>query len=720
MNEPMSVTLSQSAAASFPDRGQVGLAVTLETGNAGRYLIHDLGTPVSVLHVRFALAPGTAGGGAVRIAGGCDAQGEQRWWIDYDADAAAVTLRVGDLVTLGATLNALAWHTLEVKIDTDAGAAALWVDGRLVDSATSTLTDMAAQKVWLGAAFKDTALSGELMMDEWVVATDRIGPVIIAPSSPYADDPSRWLVVYNAAVADSVAWVEAYRQARGVPLANLCGLELPVEEMIDDEQYADLVTAINDYLHDTGLEKQVLGLLTGYRVPGYVDFADDGTLDSVPGLLHRAETGPGLRSNENHDNASPVRPTHDGLGPDRLTARIDGPDLASALALIDGATDLIEKGLDDGANATLWFDPLAGSSALAEWSTLVMIEWVRSLDRMRLRLPLAVSGDLDKPEEPAQFEAIHDDAFLWFWDIDVGATPPPGFFAEPAGPRVVSLQLQVLEAMATTMRSATPGNWIDQPLSAGYAAAVATSRAYTSSAVPHPLPFFEALRRGWTLAEAWYLAVPFLREGLYLAGDPLLRVAFPLRGWDVFGPLERLDAFDPDAPTHLLREPTTELALSESMRPEPGGSAVYLVRHRDERGRSEASVAAVRAVNQAGAARLLPVMPVWPDHPQWPVRIENGELVLTLSWERPVGTCRVARVELRGEVDGADEIVLAEPTLDPRAPALTVTRPLPAQQGRYRWRLVSPEQVELTTPWSRLVRPAESPAKALNALEVHP
>lgn len=720
----MDTMLTQSAAAAFPDRGHTGLRIALAPGNEGAHLSHDLGATQPALHVRFALAPATAVGGRVRIAGGQGDTGGPVWWIDYDADLHRVTVELGDTASMTATLNALPWHVVELKLDTGAGEAALWINGVSNASLSGDFQSLAARHVWLGALFKDSSLSGELHLDEWAIATDVIGPVTRAPTRPYADDPTRWLVIYNSSVPDAITWALAYRQARGVPLANLLGLDLPSSETISEAQYAELVAAISDYLSHTQLDAQVMGVLVGYRVPGYVDFGDNGTVDAVPALLHRLVSHGGPVSNVNNADALPTRPTDDDLGDDRLTARIDGPNLAAALALIDRATTLIDAGLGDGSEAKLWYDPFAGDGALVESHVLRMIEWARSLDAQRPRLAMVLSAALDAVDEPASFEAIHHDGFLWTWDLELPPLPPEGFFAEPAGKRVACLQLHIIEPVATTVRNASAVNWIETALASGYAAAAATTRNYSGSAVPYARPFFEAMRRGWTISEAWYLALPMLREGLYLVGDPLLRTAFPQQGWNVHGPMDRLEALAPDAPSQMLRAEQRSLALSETLpealEPTEGATAFYVVRHVDAKGRAEASATAVRVVKQAGEAARAALAPVWPDHPQWPVHVEDGALLLRLLWERSMSAAGVEDVELRGEVDGAGEQTLAEPALDPRRLGVAVTLAMPTVWGRYRWRVRSWDGVVYDTPWSRVVRPRAEADEALHLLEVRP
>src|SRR5262249_43341077 len=137
---------------------------------------------------------------------------------------------------------------------------------------------------------KASGASGVIDIDEIVLADEPIGPVLVAPTSDFADDAARWLVVYNSAEPDSVAWAERYRAARGVPFANLLGLPLSSNEEISALEYDDLRAAVAGYLNDNHLDAQVMGILLGYRVPGYVDLGGFGDRSAIASLLYDVNT----------------------------------------------------------------------------------------------------------------------------------------------------------------------------------------------------------------------------------------------------------------------------------------------------------------------------------------------------------------------------------------------------------------------------------------------
>jgi uncharacterized protein (TIGR03790 family) len=708
----VSATLSQSTAAAFPDRpaggSGAGLAMAMTAGADGQYVTIDLNVETSPMHTRVLLSPASAAGGSVTVVRGLDDGGNEVFRVAFNAANATVTATLATGDTLTAALNpAFDWHCIELGIDADAGSAELWVNGVSGDDAGGAFDSLRTRTLWIGGVFKDYAATGTLYLDEWVVADQYIGPVVTTPTSEYGDDPARWLVVFNSESDDAFAWADHYRQARHVPYANLCGLALPSDETIDAAGFTALNDAIEAYLVANGLKQQVIGVLLGFGVPGYRLYSQWSALNAIPSMLHLAGSASGGAPNPLPAGDTINRPNADNLGPFRLTARLDAPDLNSAKALVDRAVALSQQGVGDGSSCTIWLDPYTDAAPASYIQA--MADWAASVDRMKTHLPIMLSADTD-PQQEVQFDAIHDDGFFWGWKQ---ATPPAGFFAEPAGARVCCVQLDMQDGTATTLRNAQPTGWADGAVAAGYASAVGSCAVYSASSIPSVRLFFEALRRGWTLAEAWFVAQPWLRDNLFLVGDPLLTVPMPKDGWEVFGPLDRLEHLDPDAPNLATRASELTAALPTPLQPAIDQEAVYLVRRVDGAGRSEAGARSVRISRLANGPALAPNVPTWPDHSEWPVLVEDCVVKLTAAWEGPIASAGVKTVELIGQIDGGAVQVLAtfSPTgLDRR---LVTQQPLPQQSARYAWLARTADGAERQTPWSALITPAQSPTLAL-------
>jgi uncharacterized protein (TIGR03790 family) len=700
----------QSEAAAFPDRGAVGLRVTLSEGPAGRYLSHDLGADHARLHARLLLRVDETATGQAQIMGAQTATDQAAWGLELDADAAAVHLLVDHATVISQSLpSGLSWQCLEVKLDTNANTAALWINGVLAAEVTGNFNGLAMRYGWLGALAKTPEASGVCDLDEWHLAGEDIGPVIVPATGPYANDPARWLVLYNTNITSAAVWAETYRQRRGVPFANLLGLALPTSETITPADYANLAQAVNDYLATQAVTDQILGILAGHGVPGYVD--DAGALKAVPALLQSARTDLAMLSNPHAGDQHPTRPDAATLNTTRLTARLDGPDRETTEAWLDRADTLIQNGLGDGDAATIFFDPVMSSGV--SYYTDRMRQWADSLDRMRTRLPITRSDD-GSAYNDVNFNAISSDAFAWLWPAT--EPDPSDFFLDPPGRRVLSVQLHSDHPTATTLRDAAVANWIASPAKAGYAATVASSRAYSPSEVPYARPLFEALRRGWTLAEAWFVSVHRLRHALYLVGDPLMTVAFPQAGWDLFGPMDRLSQLNEDTPTYALRDETTTLTLNAADRPAEGETALYVLRRRDAHGRSEAGLTLMRLGQYQAAPVDVPHRPTWPDVAGWSPRLERGQLHFDVTWDRPISQCMIDRVDLSGQVDGQSETTLASQPVPRRAESITLPQPYPNGTTRYRWRLISPSGLAIVTPWSRRVQVRDRTTPALQML----
>ncbi len=589
----MSTTLLQTSVAAFPDRPanvpadqRAGLRVTLDLGQDGAYLQHLLPQPATSLRSRFMLRLGDNTAGKVVILRGLDGAGDETFRLDCDAGEHALTLRIitGPSVTANLSTE-LDWHCVELHLDAVAQRLALRINGVRVAEAATDLSTLATRALWLGGLCKETQAQGKIDLDEWIIVTgdgdeieQPIGPVVVPPASPFADDPARWLVIYNRDWPESVAFSEAYRQARGVPCANLCGLSLPMSETIGTTDFAALHAAINTYLVENHLADWITGLLLGYGVPGLVDAP--GGPQPVAALLHMDAPGVGAVFNPLFDTTGESqRLTSESLQGLRLTARIDAPDLASAIALIHRADVLREAPLNPSPSAAIHIGgplpPTAFTQAHAD-----LLAWGESLSRQATRLPVNI---LD-----ATTASITGDLFLWAWTSASGIAPENFFASMGDDPCVFALPLSATAATVTSLRAwpdSRNDDWATASINAGYAAIGVASGPLAPVLVPHPAPFFNALRQGWTLAEAWLLCQPVLRDRLCLIGDSLATVALPRAGWNLYGPLGRVEEFNPDKPVAMLPVAARAFALPAGSQP-----GLWILQSVDDQGCAGAAV----------------------------------------------------------------------------------------------------------------------------------
>ncbi len=686
----MSTTLEQHADAAFADRpigGGTGLRVALAEGDVGRYVARSLGAAGDRLHVRVMVRVDLLSTGRVVCLRLVD--GDQRAVADVaiDADAGTVHAFATEAQLVGPMPVGLGWQAIEIALDFAVGRLELWLNGRSVGQAPATPTAPAA--VLLGGVVKHTTAAGELHLDELIVSDQPIGPVRVEPAGPHADDPARWLVIYNTAAPDSIAWARAYRAARGIPHANLLGLDLPSSETMDEATFIALRDAVSAHLATLALEAQIAGILCGHGVPG-MSIRPGGDIAMIAAQLQRIDGGDSTVANPHATLTTPTRPTADTLAGDRLTARIDGPTLAESIGLHERAIDIETHGLGEPTHATLWLDAVAGGGVYGP-SEQRTADWAAGLNRQRLRLPLQQTTPTDPPTDPS-FERIDRDGFYLGQHA---ATPPAGFFGQPAGRRVFAMQMTDLQATAPTLRDADAANWATAALHAGYAATAGSSDVSFIEAAPSAEPLFEALERGWTLGEAWFVATGLLRSPTVLIGDPLLRVPLPKAGWDLFGPFD--DAADVrfDEPIAHLRADEQGFDLPLTHQPDAPGPAGYVLRRVDADGQP-AGDATVRLILDAGQWRPAPVLASWPEHRGWRPFIEQGIARVFAVWPAPPAAKGVTSIEL--EAEGIGIVAAVTPDVTERAAALTYT---PTESSvRLRVVTVGPGGARQRGPWS--------------------
>lgn len=526
------------------------------------------------------------------------------------------------------------------------------------------------------------------------------------PTRDDAADPARWLVVYNSDHAEGEAWAEAYRVARGVPQANLCGLSLPLSETIDLTGYHALRDAVLGYLDSGGLGEQVVGLLFGLGVPGYVDMPNGGGRIAVASLLHTGASDDRAVINPLHRDPPGQRPKASMLSGLWLTGRIDGAGLADAVALIERATALMNEPIKSDSGAKVWIEPVPEAEGMNPLFTTPTLAWIDGLDPGKLRVPIGI-------QEGRTIESVRDDLCYWGWG---GAAPPAGFFAEQAGRRGVCVQLRPTDPPSADLRTPDAPHWARRAIDAGYAAAAASSRDYPMSALPQPGVFFEAMRCGWTLAEAWLVCQPFLRTGMQMIGDPLMTISFPKAGYNLYGPAPDLESIDLTQPALRLPGHTDSAALTPRLR--PGNSVVhhYLLRRVDHQGREDGGTSSVAVQVVGGAARTPAPRPCWPDEPGWLVPFIDGALRAVALWATGADARRIDRLVLEGESadGGVVEIWAGLPGLESRC--FTVDVSLPTGVIRVRWHVLQDDGAESAGPWSAEI---EEPAVVPTTIQLY-
>jgi len=378
--------LTQDADAAFPDRGDTGALLTLTIGAGEHYVAHDLGAEQATLFVRVMLNVSGLANGSVTLLRGLDSGAVETLHAAYDATTGVLTVTLATTDTLTATLvSGLAWHCVEIELDADAsGNARLHVNGIEVDSASGDFSSLPTQAVRIGCNSKDTATTGDLYLDEWVMSTTYVGPVVVEPTGSYASDPARWAITYNTAVADSVTWVESYRAARSVPYANLIGLSLGTGDLIGGGAFATMRSTIKSYLQDNALTAQICGLCVGYGVPGRVYLSG-----AVASMLADLDSDTAA-ANDNYLSGvvdTDDLPTRESLisAPPYLVADMNAPSLADAQALTTRANALTTT--DAAGREFSALDPATDMLGMVAPAWADLVAWLAEVESEQLRLP---------------------------------------------------------------------------------------------------------------------------------------------------------------------------------------------------------------------------------------------------------------------------------------------------------------------------------------------
>lgn len=672
-----------------------GITVWMSSGVEQRAIEHDLGHDADVLHSRFVMNPGSVQGGSVVVLRGVNGSGSTTFDLSFDGDTRVIELSLATGQTMSATLvSGLAWHCVEVKLATQAGAAGLWINGLSVGSVTGTFGTLATRRLRLGAVEKSSATVGMLYLDEWVMDQAYIGPVVRAPVGPYADDPARWLVVYNTAVADSVAWAEFYRQRRGVPYANLVGLNLSTAEVIDAATWDAMRGALSGYIAENHLSGQIAGILIGFGVPGV---ATIGGVDlSVASLA--ADLG-----NTIADTVNPLYlsgPIDAGGLPQRtgllnsgryLVAECNAESRALTEALSDRADGL--QTTDAGGRVLGVLSPQTDRLATAGESWSALSEWLSSVGYQQIRLPAAESFD-----GSAHGQAIE------FTDASAGEFTTSG--------QARALLASIGSGTADSVRGGM--GLANQAINNGYAFVAGHVGSVSTGQSLNPAALTAALRADWCWAEAVAVATPTIHSTWRPVGDPLATLRMPRAGWDVFGPLEQLEDLQPDQPDFALREDELSIALDAAHRPASAEDAYYLIRHVDDLGRAESGTTLIHPTNISDSPAATPLQPVWPDVEGWPVWVQDGQAQPGIVWDRPARQAGVQRVELiRQDRDGSTAVVA---TITPGRGQRSVHHPQSLTESvvRYGWRVHGfDDGVVVQTPWSAYV--GSSPSVSIEA-----
>lgn len=688
---PIAVQAVQTSDHAHPDSPgdtALGLGLAVATGNTGRQFSINVASLPDPVHTRVTIRPDALTAGSVTVLRAMDANERPVAWLRVHSDR-TLTLHSSTATTAAIALPApLPWFTIELGINTASSTIEAHIDGVLASSTTIPPGESVA-RFDLGAVDCRNA-SGQIYFDDWVIADAAIGPLLVAPNSDHADDPARWLVVYRRDQPESVAWADAYRQARAVPLGNLLGLVTPDEEVVDTSAYDQLRAAIGDRLGVGHLADQLMGVLLGPGIPGLVDVLGDGTLAWPLATGLQANTDPVELVVNPLGNGTLERPTHGSLVGHLITARIDGDaPLTHALAQFAALNPLGST----EPRPLLYIDPY-GDPDLDNTHTQATESWAKSVEARSLGLTTRLTTP-----QARSFKSLNNDAIYFGYE----AGPPTSAFFGSSSTRRMFVQAEMLQPPLQTLRTDRQTHWSGTALDAGYAVSATATSPYSPSFAPQPDRLFPALRAGWTVGEAWHVAQPVLGNSFQLIGDPLTTASLPKDGYRVYGPAASLAEAMNTPPSDALPAGADGWAPAEDWLWRDG-EGVLAITSVDASGRENRVVEAIRLTRRATGYAVPMTRPVWPRKSNWPL---DENRTARIVWDCQLRDCSIARVALeRQEFGGAIDVETEVDATRVRSYFLEHQVSDISAGSRWRWRLTDGSEASLTTPWSRWVEPA--------------
>ncbi len=336
--------------------------------------------------------------------------------------------------------------------------------------------------------------------------------------------PDNVAILVNGTSPESVEIGEHYRQARGIPEANLCAVATTTEYETTLAAYESEIRApLADCLLAAGIEQQVLFIVVTWGIPGAI--TDGG--EPVIGLSTRSvdsflvdpfDAIPG-QDNPYFGSDLPFRRENGHVG--YLVTRLDGPSPAIARALVDRALAPAEPpgrlaGIayfdqEPHGDSPLDREVIANAGAIGNGWILQAHQWFGDAGWT----VVLDDNDAEFGTAPALLECPDARWYLgWYKAFNYNDV----FTWKP---RAVGVHIDSFSAM----RFREPGSWCAGALASGITA--------TAGAVwePHLQGFIQGHRflkaialDGFTLAEAAWQSIPRLRWMMVVFGDPL----FPL------------------------------------------------------------------------------------------------------------------------------------------------------------------------------------------------
>jgi uncharacterized protein (TIGR03790 family) len=352
----------------------------------------------------------------------------------------------------------------------------------------------------------------------------------VLPSAAAAQSSENVLLVINELSPDSIRVGEHYAAVRAIPAAQVVRIKAPVSEAITRAEYgAAIESPIGAWLSRYLLQDRVLFIVLTKGIPLRVDGTGglSGTIASVDSeltLLYRKLTGVPVLATGRVDN--PYFLSERPLSEARRFSRIDSD--IYLVTRLDGFTaDDAIKLIDRGANPSR-----EGKIVLDQKSTVIDRGGDAWLAETAARLTAAGQGSRVQLETTRAVATTTEPVLGYFsW----GSNDPANqlrqvglrFSAGSIGGMYVSTDGRTFKEPGTGWKPAPAGSdtggqsLVADLIREGITGISASVAEPYLDAIVRPQILFPAYLSGFTLAEAYYLAMPYLSWQTIVIGDPL-------------------------------------------------------------------------------------------------------------------------------------------------------------------------------------------------------
>ena len=625
-------TIVQSADAAFPERGSVGLRCTTTAGNLA-YVQKDFGAEAwpagawRAIGFQFYLHSPPSVGYTYQMYGKATvAYNDFGLFMYPNRNAKAWISSGGFKYTSSFTFELARWYWIVVMIRradsvvASNGELQCYINGVPLTPQLN-LNNFTKFASWDYVRFGN----GGAGRDDYIADFDEIKiadsyPEPFAPT-PETEHPeaARTVVLFRRDSSDSREFADYCVSELDIPRSNLC----PLPNATANETLADYATFQAEVETDLAawlalnptVDANCSCFLIGHGVPGY--FMVAGSRYSVASRLMNYGNAftPGGVTNLLYNPTVVERFTVSGLRAtgSYLCSRIDADTLQHA-------KDILDAGLT-----------VSGLTALPATDKLYSDDstYRASLTCQHLRIITEGLG------------VFADDAFVW------GDCGTPSFGS--AGSRAVFCDDSA--DSADTLRATS--ELFDAIVTNGYAAGLGFSASGCSL---NAECFFEMLRIGGSLAEAFAVAISKLDYTTVAVGSPVMTVAFQSGGYNVYRGLGGIEGIDWENPIAYLVPGPNSITLAQDL--SPGQRYIYAVRAVSSAGIEERNTHVIAYANTDEQGILLPAPLTRPKDPT--VEVQQSALLIGFTYLTPIGFADADGFDVLGD-NGTGQLDLENP-----------------------------------------------------------